>query len=60
MIIYDLIVIIEQDLKIVRPVLEIMRILGKSTLTMVSIRFLLLPIKETGNTFDRQLLQPLV
>ena len=52
---YCLIAIIENDLKIGRPVLEIMRILGKSALTMDSIRDLLLPIKETANTVDRQL-----
>lgn len=52
---YCLIAIIENDLKIGRPVLEIMRILGKSALTMDSIRDLLMPIKETANTVDRQL-----
>ena len=52
---YCLIAIIEHDLKIGRPVLEIMRILGKSALTMDSIRDLLMPIKETANTVDRQL-----
>ena len=52
---YCLIAIIEHDLKISRPVLEIMRILGKSALTMDSIRDLLMPIKETANTVDRQL-----
>ena len=52
---YCLIAIIENDLKIGRPVLEIMRILGKSALTMDSIGDLLMPIKETANTVDRQL-----
>ena len=52
---YCLIAIIEHDLKIGRPVLEIMRILGKSALTMDSIGDLLMPIKETANTVDRQL-----
>ena len=52
---YCLIAIIEHDLKIGRPVREIMRILGKSALTMDSIRDLLMPIKETANTVDRQL-----
>lgn len=52
---YCLIAIIEHDLKIGRPVLEIMRILGKSALTMDSIRDLLMPIKETANTVDRQI-----
>ena len=52
---YCLIAIIEYDLKIGRPVLEVMRILGKSALTMDSIRDLLMPIKETANTVDRQL-----
>lgn len=52
---YCLIAIIGHDLKIGRPVLEIMRILGKSALTMDSIRDLLMPIKETANTVDRQL-----
>ena len=52
---YCLIAIIEHDLKIGRPVLEIMRILGKYALTMDSIRDLLMPIKETANTVDRQL-----
>ena len=53
---YCLIAIIEHDLKIGRPVVEVMRILGKSALTTGSIRDLLQPIKqETENPGDRQL-----
>ena len=47
---YCLIAIIEHDLKIGRPVVEVMRILGKSALTTDSIRDLLQPLKlETEN-----------
>lgn len=53
---YCLIAIIEHDHKIGRPVVEVMRILGKSALTTDSIRDLLQPIKqETENPGDRQL-----
>lgn len=53
---YCLIAIIEHDLKIGRPVVEIMRILGKSALTTDSIRDLLQPLKqETENPDDGQL-----
>ena len=52
---YCLIAIIEYDLKVGRPVFEIMRILGKSALTMDSIRDLLLPQKEPEKTNDGQL-----
>ena len=52
---YCLIAIIEHDLKIGRPVFEVMRILGKSVLTTDSIRDLLLPLKEAENPDDGQL-----
>ena len=53
---YCLIAIIEHDLNIGRPVVEVMRILGKSVLTTDSIRDLLEPLKvETQNDDDRQL-----
>ncbi|MCR5574962.1 MAG: IS4 family transposase [Bacteroidaceae bacterium] len=53
---YCLIAIIEHDLKIGRPVVEVMRILGKSALTKDSIRDLLKPIKqEAEKTDDGQL-----
>ena len=52
---YCLIAIIEHDLKIGRPVFEVMRILGKSVLTKDSIRDLLLPLKEADNPDDGQL-----
>ena len=43
---YCLIAIIEHDLKIDRPVFEVMRILGKSALTLDNIRDLLQPLKQ--------------
>ena len=52
---YCLIAIIEHDLKIGRPVFEVMRILGKSVLTTDSIRDLFLPFKEADNPDDGQL-----
>ena len=53
---YCLIAIIEHDLKIGRPVVEVMRILGKSALTTDSIRDLLQLLKqETENPDDGQL-----
>ena len=53
---YCLIAIIEHDLKIDRPVLEVMRILGKSALTTDSIRDLLLPLRQhTDEQDDGQL-----
>ena len=53
---YCLIAIIEHDLKIGRPVVEIMRILGKSALTTDSILDLLQPLKqETENPDNGQL-----
>lgn len=53
---YCLIAIIEHDLKIGRPVVEVMRILGKSALTTDSIIDLLQPLKqETENLDDGQL-----
>ena len=53
---YCLIAIIEHDLKIGRPVVEVMRILGKSALTTDSIRDLLQFLKqETENSDDGQL-----
>ena len=53
---YCLIAIIEHDLKVGRPVLEVMRILGKSALTTDNIRDLLLPSKQdNGQKDDGQL-----
>ena len=53
---YCLIAIIEHDLKIGRPVVEVMRILGKSALTIDSVQDLLRPLKqETENPDDGQL-----
>ena len=53
---YCLIAIIEHDLKIGRPVVEVMRILGKSALTTDSIIDLLQPLKqETEKPDDGQL-----
>ena len=52
---YCLIAIIEHDLKIGRPVFEVMRILGKSALTMDSILDLLKPLKEAVKPDDGQL-----
>ena len=52
---YCLIAIIEHDLKIGRPVFEVMRILGKSVLTMDSIQDLLKPLKEAVKPDDGQL-----
>lgn len=53
---YCLIAIIEHDLKIGRPIVEVMRILGKSALTTDCIRDLLQPLKqETDNPDDGQL-----
>jgi len=53
---YCLIAIIEHDLKIGRPVVEVMRILGKSALTTDSIQDLLRPLKqEVENLDDGQL-----
>ena len=53
---YCLIAIIEHDLKIGRPVFEVMRILGKSALTTDSIRDLLKPLRQKAEeTDDRQL-----
>lgn len=53
---YCLVAIIEHDLKIGRPIVEVMRILGKSALTTDGIRDLLMPLKmETGIQDDRQL-----
>ena len=46
---YCLIAIIEHDLKVGRPVFEVMRILGKSSLTTDSIRDLLLPLKQEAD-----------
>ena len=47
--------IIEHDLKIGRPVFEVMRILGKSALTTDSIQDLFKPLKETTKPDDGQL-----
>ena len=53
---YCLIAIIEHDLKIGRPVVEVMRILGKSALTTDSIQDLLRPLKQDAeNPNDGQL-----
>ena len=53
---YCLIAIIEHDLKIGRPIAEVMRILGKSALTTDSICDLLQPLKqEPENPDDGQL-----
>ena len=53
---YCLIAIIEHDLKFGRPVVEVMRILGKSALTTDSIRDLIQLLKqETENPDDGQL-----
>ncbi|MBR1461884.1 MAG: transposase, partial [Prevotella sp.] len=52
---YCLIAIIEYDLKIGRPVFEVMRILGKSALTMDTIQDLLQPIRKTEKPDDGQL-----
>lgn len=46
---YCLIAIIEHNLKIGRPVLEVMRILGKSALTTDSVQDLLQPLKRKGD-----------
>ncbi len=52
---YCLIAIIGHDLKIDRPVFEVMRILGKSALTTDSIQDLLKPLKEDSKPDDGQL-----
>ena len=52
---YCLIAFIAHDLKIGRPVFEVMRILGKSALTMDNIQSLLKPLKEDVKPNDRQL-----
>ncbi|MBR1503290.1 MAG: transposase, partial [Prevotella sp.] len=52
---YSLIGIIEHDLKIGRPVFEVMRILGKSALTTDNISDLLQPLRETEKPDDGQL-----
>ena len=53
---YCLIAIIEHDLNVDRPVLEVMRILGKSALTTDNIRDLLQPCKrDDGQKDDGQL-----
>ena len=52
---YCLIAIIEHDLKIGRPVLEVMRVLGKSALTTDYIQDLLKPLKREADKPDRQL-----
>jgi hypothetical protein len=49
---YCLIAIIEHDLKVGRPVLEVMRILGKSALTTDNIRDLLQPCKRDDDKND--------
>lgn len=54
-IVYCLIAIIEHELKIGRPVFEVMRILGKSALTTDNIRNLLLPLKLEEKPDDGQL-----
>ncbi len=52
---YCLTAIIEHDLKIGRPVFEVMRILGKSVLTTDCIRDLLQPLRDTEKLDDGQL-----
>jgi len=53
---YCLIAIIEHDLKIDRPIFEVMRILGKSALTTDCIRDLFQPLEQKqDNKPDRQL-----
>lgn len=52
---YCLIAIIEHELKIGRPIFEVMRILGKSALTTDNIRDLLLPLKTEEKPEDGQL-----
>jgi transposase len=49
---YCLIAIIEHELKVGRPVFEVMRILGKSALTMDSIQNLLMPLKQQTDEQD--------
>ncbi len=49
---YCLIAIIEHDLKIGRPVFEVMRILGKSSLTTDSIQDLLKPLRQEAAKLD--------
>jgi len=49
---YCLIAIIEHELKVGRPVFEVMRILGKSALTMDSIQDLLMPLKQQTDEQD--------
>ena len=49
---YCLIAIIEHELKVGRPVFEVMRILGKSVLTMDSIQDLLMPLKQQTDEQD--------
>ncbi|MBR6187823.1 MAG: IS4 family transposase [Prevotella sp.] len=49
---YCLIAIIEHELKVGRPVFEVMRILGKSALTTDSIRDLLLPLRQQTDEQD--------
>ena len=53
---YCLIAIIEHDLKVGRPVFEVMRILGKSALTTDSIPDLLMPLKQQTDEQDEGLL----
>jgi hypothetical protein len=52
---YCLIAIIEHDLKIGRPVFEVMRVLGKSALTTDCIQDLLKPLKREEDKPDGQL-----
>ena len=52
---YSLIAIIEHDLKIGRPVFEVMRIPGKPALTTDCIQDLLKPLNEAAKPDDRQL-----
>lgn len=49
---YCLIGIIEHDMQIGRPIVEVMRILGSSLLTMDDIRELLEPFKQTDEKHD--------
>lgn len=52
---YCLIGIIEHDLKLGRPIIQVMRILGSSLLTKDDIRELFTPSEDGEDTLDGQL-----
>lgn len=52
---YCLIGIIEHDLKLGRPIMQVMRILGSSLLTKDDIMELFIPSEEDNETHDGQL-----